>query len=160
MYLRTELLTPKKLVGKSLRMSLANNRTFELWRSFMPIRKDVKNALGTELYSLQVYDQEMHFQDFTPTQEFTKYALIEVSDYSLLPGEMEKFALEGGLYAVFLHQGAASEFPQTMQYIFLEWLPNGPYELDHRPHFEVLGAKYKNNDPDSEEEVWIPIREK
>jgi hypothetical protein len=28
------------------------------------------------------------------------------------------------------------------------------------PHFEVLGDKYKNNDPSSEEEVWIPIKPK
>jgi len=32
--------------------------------------------------------------------------------------------------------------------------------LDDRPHFEVLGDKYKNADPDSEEEIWIPIRTK
>jgi hypothetical protein len=24
----------------------------------------------------------------------------------------------------------------------------------------LLGEKYKNNDPDSEEEIWIPIRKK
>jgi AraC family transcriptional regulator len=29
--------------------------------------------------------------------------------------------------------------------------------LDDRPHFEVLGEKYKNNDPTSEKEIWIPI---
>lgn len=32
------------------------------------------------------------------------------------------------------------------------------YEIDFRPHFEILGEKYKNNDPGSEEEVWIPVR--
>jgi predicted transcriptional regulator YdeE len=33
-------------------------------------------------------------------------------------------------------------------------------KIDNRPHFEVLGDKYKNNDPSSEEEIWIPIRKK
>jgi len=47
-----------------------------------------------------------------------------------------------------------------MNYIMSQWLPNSKYILDHRPHFELLGAKYKNNSPDSEEEVWIPIKEK
>ncbi|TQE66329.1 GyrI-like domain-containing protein [Leptospira noguchii] len=42
-------------------------------------------------------------------------------------------------------------------HIFQEWLPNSGYKLEHRPHFELLGSKYKNNDPTSEEEVWIPI---
>jgi AraC family transcriptional regulator len=39
-------------------------------------------------------------------------------------------------------------------------LPNSAYELDDREHFELLGEKYKNNDPNSEEEIWIPIRPK
>jgi hypothetical protein len=30
--------------------------------------------------------------------------------------------------------------------------------LDDRPHFEVLGSKYRNNDPESEEETWIPTK--
>lgn len=29
-----------------------------------------------------------------------------------------------------------------------------------QPHFEVLGEKYKDNDPTSEEEIWIPIKAK
>ena len=38
--------------------------------------------------------------------------------------------------------------------------PNSDYKPDDRPHFELLGAKYKNDDPDSEEEIWIPIKRK
>ena len=54
----------------------------------------------------------------------------------------------------------ASEFSKTMQHIFTRWLPESNYRLDNRPHFEVLGERYKNNDPNSEEEVWIPIKQK
>jgi AraC family transcriptional regulator len=43
-------------------------------------------------------------------------------------------------------------------YIFNTWLPKSGYQLDRRPHFEILGEKYKNNNPDSEEEIWIPIQ--
>jgi len=46
------------------------------------------------------------------------------------------------------------------QKIYTVWLPASDYVLDNRPHFEVLGDKYKNNDPSSEEEVWIPIKPK
>ena len=94
------------------------------------------------------------------SDEFTKWALVEVTNFDDVPTEMEKFDLETGLYAVFLHKGLGSEFVKTMNYIFGEWFPNSEYVLDHRPHFELLGAKYKNNHPDSEEEVWIPIKEK
>jgi AraC family transcriptional regulator len=34
------------------------------------------------------------------------------------------------------------------------------FEVDDRPHFEILGIRYRNNDPNSEEEIWIPIIEK
>ncbi|MCB0855813.1 MAG: GyrI-like domain-containing protein, partial [Bacteroidetes bacterium] len=44
------------------------------------------------------------------------------------------------------------------QYIFFECLPKSDYLLDNRPHFEVLGEKAKLNDPNSEEEIWVPIR--
>ncbi|RYE38364.1 MAG: GyrI-like domain-containing protein, partial [Sphingobacteriales bacterium] len=42
--------------------------------------------------------------------------------------------------------------------IFTEWLPNSAYELDDRPHFELLGSKYKNDDAESEEEIFVPVR--
>jgi AraC family transcriptional regulator len=52
-----------------------------------------------------------------------------------------------------MSSGASAFF----QHIFSEWLPNSDYRLADRAHFEVLGEKYKNNDPSSEEEIWIPI---
>jgi AraC family transcriptional regulator len=68
--------------------------------------------------------------------------------------------LNEGLYAVFLYKGAASAAAPFYQYIFQTWFPNSEYLLDNRPHFEILGEKYKNNDPASEEEIWIPIKPK
>jgi AraC family transcriptional regulator len=32
--------------------------------------------------------------------------------------------------------------------------------LDNKPHFEIMGDQYKNEDPDSEEELWIPIKKR
>jgi AraC family transcriptional regulator len=39
-------------------------------------------------------------------------------------------------------------------------VPASNYDLDDRPHFEILGDKYKNGDPNSEEDIWIPIKPK
>lgn len=98
-----------------------------------------------------------HFADFQPTNQFERWAAIEVSDYDQVPDGMETFDLPGGLYAVFDYKGSNSD-PTIFQYIFGTWFPGSRYQLDDRPHFEVLGAKYKNNDPESEEEIWIPIK--
>jgi AraC family transcriptional regulator len=152
---------PKKLlIGKSLRMSLTDNKTPQLWRSFMTQKASVKNAIGTDLYSIQVYDEEHSFENFNPDAECTKWAAIEVENHNNIPNGFSSFVINNSLYAVFVHKGTVSEFPKTMQFIFGQWLPNSMFELDNRPHFELLGEKYKNDNPDSEEEVWIPIREK
>lgn len=153
---RIETLSGKKLVGKRLTMSLSNNKTGELWRSFMPVRKEIPNCLTTDLISLQVYNAS-YFDDFNPANKFEKWAAVEVTDFTQIPDGMETFELTGGLYAVFHHRGSGND-NSIFQYIFGTWLPNSSYTLDARPHFEILGEKYKNNDPTSEEEIWIPIK--
>ena len=140
-------------------MSLEVNKTEELWRGFMPRRKEIRNGIGTSLYSLQLYDPS-YFENFNPKNSFEKWATIEVTDFINVPEGMEPLTLTGGLYAVFLFKGAAREGSEAFQYIFEAWLPNSQFVLDDRPHFEILGEKYKNDDPDSEEEIWIPIKNK
>ena len=154
---RIETLAEKKLIGKRMIMSFSNNKTFELWRSFMPRRKEIQNNIGAEFYSVQIY-KPLFFDNFNPTTEFEKWATIEVSDFDTVPDEMETLTLTGGLYAVFLYHGIASSAAKTFQYILGTWLQNSGYILDDRPHFEILGDKFKNEDPNSEEEIWIPIK--
>ena len=155
---RIEQLARKKLVGRSLRMSFAVDKTGELWRSFMPRRKEIGNALSTELYSLQVFDPS-YFDHFNPAREFEKWALVEVQHFDGIPEGMSAFTIPGGLYAVFHYVGSSTD-TKIFDYIFRTWLPASVYRLDNRPHFEILGEKYKNGDPNSEEDIWIPIKPK
>jgi AraC family transcriptional regulator len=48
-------LTPKTLAGMHVTMSLAANRTGELWQRFMPRHKEIINTVTPDLYSLAVY---------------------------------------------------------------------------------------------------------
>ncbi|MBX7172232.1 MAG: GyrI-like domain-containing protein [Pyrinomonadaceae bacterium] len=152
---RFEFISEKKLIGKHLKMSLADNKTFQLWQSFMPRRKEILNKINSELISLQIYDEPMRFGDFQ--QEFVKWAAVEVTGFENIPEEVGAFTLESGLYAVFDYKGLNTD-PGIFIHIFGSWLPNSDFVLDNRPHFEILGEKYKNNDPNSEEEIWIPIK--
>ena len=156
---KIEKLSEKKLVGKRMIMSFSKNKTYELWRNFMPRRKEIKNNISTELYSIELYT-ELFFNNFNPDAEFEKLAAIEVADFLTIPDEMETITLPDGLYAVFIHKGPASAGQKTYQYIFETWLPNSDFLLDNRPHFAIMGEKYKNEDPNSEEEIWIPIKRK
>lgn len=151
-------LAPKTLVGMHLSMSLAENKTAELWNQFMPLRNAIPHRVDEYLISMQVYAPG-HFQKFSPLNTFVKWAAVEVLNVEHLVAGTEHFALDGGLYAVFHYVGLPTD-TSVFQYIFSEWLPQSGFELEERPHFEVLGKKYSNNSSHSEEEIWIPIRNK
>jgi AraC family transcriptional regulator len=157
---RIEIIPEKKIIGKRLKMSLSEDKTYELWHGFMSERKFIKNCSTKDLISIQIYNDSLDFKDFTTNTEFEKWAAVEVSDFGEMPENMEKYILKGGLYAVFLYKGKSGDFAETFKYIFKTWLSKSEFELDKREHFELLGEKYKNNDPNSEEEVWIPIKKK
>jgi AraC family transcriptional regulator len=138
-------------------MSFADNKTKDLWQSFMPRRSEITNRLGNEFYSLEVYDDPHHFRNFDPGREFDKWAAVAVSDARQVPAGMELLTVPAGSYAVFPYKGDQQQAERVYRQIFQEWLPQSGYTLDHRPHFAVMGEKYKNNSADSEEEIWIPI---
>ncbi len=125
---------------------------------FYATKNEIQNMLSDDFISMQIY-KPGYFSNFKPMNEFEKWATTEVADFENVPSNMETFVLPGGLNAVFDYKGLSSD-TRIFQYIFNTWLPNSEFELDDRPHFEVLGKKYKNNDPDSEEEIWIPIKNK
>ncbi|MCP2027302.1 AraC family transcriptional regulator [Flavobacterium sp. HSC-32F16] len=154
---RIETLTEKKLIGKYIDMSFIENKTFQLWSSFMPKRKDIKNTIDNNLYSLEVFSPD-HFDNFDPAKTFQKWAAVEVENLEHVPPRMETLIVPDGLYAVFVHYGPVSEGHKTYHSIFAEWLPKSAYIVDDRPHFAVMDHKYKKDDPDSEEEIWIPIK--
>ena len=158
MFLEIRNLTSKNLVGMHLSMSLAENRTGELWQKFMPRRKEIKNARASELLSMQVFPSDFNFSQFDFTRKFEKWAAVEVDPSASIPENMESFTLPEGSYAVFFYKGLPAAGEKIFRYIFEEWIPNSNYVIDDRPHFELLGEKYKNHDPESEEEIWIPVR--
>lgn len=149
--------TELKIVGYPMQMSLADNRTRELWQRFMKSRKEITNASSSFLYSVNIYN-DSYFENFSPANEFTKWAGTEVTDFNHVPAGMQTLTIPAGNYAVFTHRGPASTGAKTFQYIFAVWFPTSDYLPDERPHFELLGEKYKNEESDSEEEIWIPIR--
>lgn len=149
--------TAKTLVGKSIAMSLIDNKTFDLFSDFMPIRNTIKNIINDDIFEVLIYD-ETYFKTFNPNNTFTKWATLEVSNVEDLPNGTSQLNLASGLYAMFTYKGLAKDIGVLMTYIYSEWLPQSEYTLDHRPHFNILGDKYKNNNPESEETVWIPIK--
>ncbi len=156
---KIEMFPGKKLIGKCLTMTINENRTGELWRSFMQHRKEIQNIAGSELYSIKCYD-ESYFLNFDPSKSFEKWAAAEVLNFDHIPEAMETIIIPAGLYAVFSYQGASGAGDWIYRHIYAEWIPASEYMLDNRPHFDVLGEKYKNDHPDSEEDIWIPVKDR
>jgi AraC family transcriptional regulator len=149
----------KKLAGMYITMTLAENRTPQLWQQFMPRHTEIVTAVTDELISMQVYDAAVAQAGYmTPQSVHQRWAAKEVTDFNAAPAGFETYVLPEGLYAVFTYCGTPQNAAPFFRKIFLEWLPSSEYVLDNRPHFEVLGPKYKHNDPESEEEVFIPVR--
>ena len=92
---RIEMLTEKKFIGKRIIMSLFDDKTPELWRNFMPRRKEIHNNIGTELYCIQVYNHKFDFNNFDINKEFEKWATVEVTDFDSVPIEMENITITG-----------------------------------------------------------------
>lgn len=153
---RIETSLSKTLYGISMEMSFAENKTAVLWRNFMQIRKEFQEPLNPDLYSLQIYPKNF-FKEFNAQKTFKKYALVELKEVLQLPENAEKFELIEGLYLVIDFKGDGAMFQEMFLYVLNTLLPQLGYKMDNRPHFEILGEKYKNMDPNSEEEVWIPI---
>lgn len=160
MFDRIETIENKTLCGLSMQMSVIEDRTKELWSSFMPKKASIKNRKNSDLISLQLYPKVFDYQNFNPHEEFIKWAAAEIQNGSNIPTEFQSFELKGGQYAIFIHRGTPQEFHKTLRFIYGEWLPVSDFYIDNRPHFELLSDNYRPNDPSATEEVWIPIKKR
>lgn len=157
MFLRFDTCQGKTLMGMKIKTTLGQNLTGKLWAGFMPRLNEIANRKGSDLFSVQLFPDNHAFGIYNPAADFEKWACAEVTDITQVPEGMETLAIPSGKYAVFLHKGNLAAAFATYQYIFAEWLPQSSMSIDTRPHFEIIGPKYRNDHPDSEEEIWIPV---
>lgn len=148
-----------RLVGRRVVMSFINDRTAELWGTFAPRIKEISNRHGEELYSVDIYNDPGFFTSFNPAREFEKWAAVAAYEYLSVPEGMELLLIPPGKYAVFSYRGRASEAAGLIRWIHADWLPGSGYELDDRPFLAIMGHRYTGEDPASEEEFWLPVKE-
>jgi len=145
-------ISKKKVVGMRSTMHRQDYQNIvALWKSFMPNRKDIQSVINEEFIAMQVYGDFNSFE-----KPFDIWACVEVSGDNSISEQMESYTIPNGEYAVFLQKGMDAS--HTYQRIMTEWLPTSCYEIDDRPHFQVMGEKYKNGSPDSEEDFYVPVK--
>lgn len=127
------------------------DKIISLWKKFMPNKFKVTSTINEELIALQDY------KDFSNTKlAFDIWACAEVSDLNYIPQGLSGLTISAGEYAIFVLKGMDAS--ALYRQILSEWLPNSGYEVDSRPHFQVMGKKYINNSDKSEEDVYLPIK--
>ncbi|HAA13553.1 MAG TPA: GyrI-like domain-containing protein [Cytophagales bacterium] len=148
---------PITLVGLSVQTTVVGHEdTRNLWQSFGPQRRGVPNKLGPEAYSVSIFPSPGIPMPQSPVE---KWATVPVSSTDAIPEGLKPLTLPAGLYAHFVYRGPVSTFGATLQQFYGQWLPTSGYTLDHRPFFEILGEKYLGPmNPDSEEDIYIPVR--
>ena len=146
------------LTGMHREISIAENHTVTLWKQFMPRKREISSLLSEALYSVQIYPAHFDFANPDLRMPFTKWVAVETPCHFTAPDQMEVLKVPAGQYAVFLHKGTPDTYISTINFIFNKWLPDSSYVYDFRPQFERMDHRYRHNDPDSIEEVWIPVR--
>lgn len=145
-----------ELAGFHVETSLDNDKTAILWKRFMSRRDRLIQPVSDTLWSVSIYPSD-YFRGFDPQRSYIKWAALKIHDREAQAAEFDILDIPEGYYAIFNYHGPSGN-PEVFQYIFRDWLPNSPYLLDHRPHFERLGRGFFLNSPDSEEEIWISVR--
>jgi len=145
----------RMIVGVSAQMSYSNMPIPQLWKKFKPMVEEIEHKKDELFYAIQVYTND-HFETFDPEKLFEVWAGVAVADFNVLPNPFLCLVIPAGKYAVFTLVG--QDIGGLYSKIIGEWIPNSSYAIANRPHFQVMGDQYKNNQPDSEEEVWFPIQ--
>ncbi len=143
-------LPSRRLIGRSISMSFVENKTGQLFGSFMPMTKRLKMKSAI-IYDVRVYPPNYHLR-FDPTRTFVKWVAVDAIDDPADVG-LQSIDIPAGRYAVFSEVSG----PEVFQYIFSEWLPSSGYQLDDRPHFDELIPGEQPGTTQSES-YYIPIK--
>lgn len=144
------------LIGVSQRTSLLENITVELWQKATSLKPSSEYLVNNSMYAVELYPKD-YFESFDPRREFTRWAAFPLQKGYEYCNELASLHIPKGKYAVFHYIGSSEDAQSLYQFIFQKWLASSGFELDHRPHFALMGEKYQNNHPLSEEDIWIPI---
>jgi len=145
------------LIGLRTVTSLAAQGVPGLWQKFGPRVKEIADR-SEGMYNVTCYRDDMVMEDFTPLTRYEAWAAVKVDEGTAVPEGLEALKIPMGTYAVFTYKGLPQDFSPVADQIFKEWLPTANLGVDNtRPHFEYLPPGYRTDDPEAEEEVWIPV---
>ncbi|HZG55283.1 AraC family transcriptional regulator [Paenibacillus sp.] len=158
-------------VGVAVRTDVAKDRNIaEAWTRCAAMCEGVPNVKrGGMAFGVELYEPGMEGR----AGAFTYVACIETDGEGIAPEGMVALTIPGGRYAAATHIGSTERLQETFDYVYGVWLPesgerarawpaaggaNGTFPTG-RCGFDVeaYDDRYRENDPTSELEIWVPL---
>jgi AraC family transcriptional regulator len=151
---RLEKSDPLLLAGLSCHYTTSTVRNIpEQWQRFGPQIGNIPGQVGRVAYGVcfNMSDDEDGFDYLSG---------VEVTDFSLLPEEMDRLALPAQSYLVFAHLEHVSKVGDTIHAIFTSWFPSSAFQrAPNSPFFERYGEKFDVESGRGDVEIWIPVKQ-
>ena len=84
---------------------------------------------------------------------------LAVRKVEVIPEGMAARRFPANTYAVFVHHGLSTHLSQTVERIFVEWLPGSNYQLAGDFYFEYYDDRFQPGSPESVISIYVPVRQ-
>lgn len=153
---RIEHIEQLRLIGVKKEMSMLDNMTGEIARTFMQGYIAAKGSKPVPSYAVDYYPDN-YFQDFDPSRPFEKAIAATADLFTQLLEGFTELSVPAGKYAVFNYKGKPSEAKIFFQELYTQYLPSVGLGLDSHPHLALMDEEYLGEHPESEELIFIPV---
>jgi len=143
-----------RVVGMQITTTVEENKIAELWNEFISRMPELDEVAVPDC-SLGICCPVVGAEN----GEFEYMAARVVKDDSVVPEGMVFKILPERDVAVFTHEGTVENLSETYDYIYNEWLPAHDFEVDIAEEVEWYDSRYKYDDPHSEMDIHIPLRD-
>jgi AraC family transcriptional regulator len=120
------------------------------WQRFIPHVGNVPGQIGRAAFGVRWNGDE--------EGNFDYLCGVEVSDFSILPGEFTHVRIPAQKYAVFSHREHISTIRSTWITVWTKWLPESGHELVDAPDFERYSEEFDPRTGTGGLELWVPIK--
>jgi AraC family transcriptional regulator len=128
-------------------------------------RVELREKLGYEVETIvnRLTPERYYGVSFFPLawelEGFFHLVGVEVASLETIPPVLVGKTIPPLQYARFIHKGPSRDVGMTFDYIYQTWLPKSGNTLAAPLEIEFYGERYHGpDDPDSESEIFIPIR--
>lgn len=145
-----------KVIGMKVITTQANNTIPQLWDRFNPRCQEIQNIAEKGVCVGVCLSVET--KDFDENTKFAYIAGMIVENFDQVPEGMETVEILPQKYAVSTHRGSLDKLHDTYHYLYGEWLKNSEYEFSPSAEIEWYDHRFKFNSPDSEFDIYIPVK--